>query len=322
MGKSKKSRGDFIFIWLGLLLFVCSSVALASGRFAVPFAQVLRILASTVARVDETWTGAMRDVVLIIRLPRVAAAILAGSALALSGGAYQGVFKKPLVSPDLLGVSEGAGVGASIAILTHLPGWCVQLFAFISGMTATLLAISLPRLMRNRTVLMLVLSGIIISGFMGAVQGILKYMADSESELPSIVFWLMGSLSATKWASVASTAPAMLPAACVLLLLRWRVNLLSLDDIEAMALGVNVNKLRGLVIVCSTVLTASAVCLSGTIGWVGLIIPHLSRLIAGEDNRRILPVSALLGASFLVMVDTLARNLVSTEIPLSILTGL
>jgi iron complex transport system permease protein len=264
----------------------------------------------------------MRDVVLIIRLPRVTAAALAGSALALSGSAYQAVFKNPLVSPDLLGVSAGAGVGASIAILAHLPAWCVQSFAFISGMTATLLAISIPRLMKNRTILMLVLSGVIVSGFMSAIQGLLKYMADSESELPSIVFWLMGSLSATKWASVISTVPAMIPAACVLLLIRWRVNLLSLDDAEIMSLGINANKLRGLVIVCSTVLTASAVCLSGTIGWVGLIVPHLSRLTAGEDNMRSLPVSTLLGASFLVTVDTMARNLISTEIPLSILTGL
>jgi iron complex transport system permease protein len=264
----------------------------------------------------------MWNVVLVIRLPRVIAAALIGSALALSGGAYQGVFKNPLVSPDLLGVSAGAGVGASIAILIHLPGWAVQTFAFIAGIIAALGATSLPRLMRNRTILMLVLSGIIVSGFMSAIQGILKYIADSDSELPSIVYWLMGSLTAIKWDSIRSTAPLMLPAAAILLLIRWRINLLSLNDIEARALGVNVGRMRGFVIICSTVLTASAVCLSGTIGWVGLIIPHLSRLLVGEDNRRILPSCVLLGASFMVVVDTLARNLTSGEIPLSILTGL
>jgi iron complex transport system permease protein len=184
------------------------------------------------------------------------------------------------------------------------------------------MALALPRLMRNRGILMLVLSGVVVSGFMGALQGILTYVADADSELPSIVHWLMGSLASAKWEGVRSTLPVMIPAFVLMLALRWRVNILSLDEVEARTLGVDAAKLRGVVIACSTLLTASAVCLSGTIGWVGLIVPHLSRLLLGEDNRRVLPACVLLGASFVVVVDTVARNLTSSEIPLSILTGL
>lgn len=190
------------------------------------------------------------------------------------------------------------------------------------GIIAVLITTSLPKFLRNRSTLMLVLSGVIVSGFMSSFQGLLKYTADTETELPSIVYGLMGSLSAVKWSSLRPQLPAMLLAMIVLLLLRWRINLLSLSDVEARSLAVNASKLRGLIITCSTVLTACAVCLCGTIGWVGLIIPHLSRLSIGEDNCGVLPSSVLLGASFMLAVDTLARSICSTEIPLSVLTGM
>lgn len=315
-------RRYLTFAVLSLFLCVCCFLSLVSGRFHVPLLQALRILLSVFAPVPQTWTDSMRDVILLIRLPRILGAVFTGAALGISGAVYQGVFRNPLVSPSLLGVSAGAGVGASVAILMHLPAWAIQLGAFCAGITAALLATFLPKLMRNRTILMLVLSGVVVTGFMTSIQGVLKYAADTDSELPSIVYWLMGSLSSVRWESVVSSASVMFLPFCFLLLVRWRINVLSLGDVEARSLGVNVTRLRGIVIVCATMLTASAVCLSGTIGWVGLIIPHFARLLFNEDNRTVLPASMLIGASFMIIVDTLSRNLTSTEIPLSILTGL
>lgn len=315
-------RVQSVFASLLLLLVLSAFAAVVCGKFPLPPREAARILASRCLPVEQTWTKRMEDVVLLIRLPRIVGAMLVGGALALAGGAYQGVFKNPLVSPDLLGVAAGAGVGASFAILMHWPGWCIQLCAFCCGLVAAGMAVSLPRVMRNRTVLMLVLSGVIVSGFMSAVQGILKYVADSDSELPSIVYWLMGSLNDVKRENIAGTAPVALAAMAALLAVRWRINLLSLSDIEARSLGVDVQRLRRFAIVCATVLTASVVCLAGNIGWVGLIVPHLARLLVGEDNRYSLPASVLAGACFMVVVDTLTRTLTSGALPLSILTGL
>lgn len=315
-----KERMLILLLGIVMIIFGCS--ALAIGRYYVPVGQVIRILLSKVLPMEVSWTKEMWNVVMIIRMPRVMAAILTGASLALSGAVYQSVFKNPLVSPDLLGVSAGAGVGASLAILMHLPPASIQLMAFTIGILAVLLSIMIPKLLYNQNTLMLILAGIVVSGFMNAVQGFLKYIADSDSELPSIVYWLMGSLSAVKWSSIQTVAPVMILAGIVLLLLRWRINLLSLNDVEARSLGINVKKMRGLTIVCATILTASAVCLSGNVGWIGLIIPHLARLLAGEDNQNLLPVSVLLGASFMILTDTLARTITSAEIPLSIFSGM
>jgi iron complex transport system permease protein len=264
----------------------------------------------------------MWNVVMVIRLPRVIGAVLAGAALALSGATYQGVFRNTLVSPDLLGVASGAGVGASIAILLHMPNWSIQVFAFILGIVAVLLTLTLPKLLKNNSTLMLVLSGVIVSGFISSVQGLLKYMADTDTELPSIIYWLMGSLVSVQWKSILPLFPAMVIAMIILMLFRWRINLLAFGEAESRSLGVNVRKMNRITIICSTVLTAGAVCMCGTIGWVGLVIPHLSRLLLGEDNRNILPSSILLGATFLLLVDTIARSISSAEIPLSVLTGM
>lgn len=263
----------------------------------------------------------MESVILAVRLPRLMGAMLVGSALSLSGAAYQSLFRNPLVSPDLLGISSGACVGAAFAILLELPAPLVQLSALGTGLLTVFLTTLIPGLFRNRSSLMLVLSGVIMSGFMSALLGIAKYVADPENHLASIVYWTMGSFSNVRMKDVLLISPPILAAMAALLLLRWRVNLLSLGDAEAGSLGVNVRRARGVTILCSTVLTACAVCLCGTIGWAGLIVPHLGRLIVGQDNRYLLPMSAVLGALFLVVVDTLARNLTGSEIPLSIITG-
>lgn len=316
------SRNRLIWTFV-LALAVTAVVCLGLGRFSVPFLQSLRILvnAFTPWRLETTWSDRMESVILAVRLPRLMGAMLVGSALSLSGAAYQSLFRNPLVSPDLLGISSGACVGAAFAILLELPAPLVQLSALGTGLLTVFLTTLIPGLFRNRSSLMLVLSGVIMSGFMSALLGIAKYVADPENHLASIVYWTMGSFSNVRMKDVLLISPPILAAMAALLLLRWRVNLLSLGDAEAGSLGVNVRRARGVTILCSTVLTACAVCLCGTIGWAGLIVPHLGRLIVGQDNRYLLPMSAVLGALFLVVVDTLARNLTGSEIPLSIITG-
>ncbi|AEF83782.1 HmuU protein [Treponema primitia ZAS-2] len=305
-----------------ILLPAISLCALAMGRYRVPLPQVAAILANRLLPLSPSWTAQMENVVLNIRLPRIFAAILVGSALGLSGAVYQGMFRNPLVSPDILGVSSGACVGAAAAILYHLGPWAIQLLALAGGLAAVLLTVTIPKLFKNASSLMLVLAGVVVSGFMNALLGAMKYIADPENELAAIVYWTMGSLASARGTETLIMAPGILTALVLVLLLRWRINLLALGDAEAHSLGVNVRALRGLMILCSTTLTALAICLSGTIGWVGLVIPHLGRLLVGQDHQHLLPASALIGAVFMVIVDTLARNISGSEIPLSILTGL
>ena len=311
-----------VMLVLSLLLLAAVTVALCVGRYEVPPAAAFQILAAQVLPIDvSTWPDAMSDVVLKLRFPRVLAAILVGGALALAGAVYQGIFKNPLVSPDLLGVSSGACVGAAVSILLGLGLLSRQVFAFAGGVIAVALAMLIPRLMRRDSTIMLVLSGVIVGGFMGSVIGLIKYVADPETQLPDIVYWQLGSIAKVNMDAVAAVAPVMILTAAVLFAMRWRVNLLSLGDQDAKTLGVNLRRERGVAVACATVLTACAVCLSGTIGWIGLVMPHVARRLVGADNRRVLPVAAVLSAIFLLVIDTLARTLSGGELPLGILTG-
>jgi iron complex transport system permease protein len=232
------------------------------------------------------------------------------------------VFRNPLVSPDLLGVSSGACVGASAAILLHFSAFGVQAAALCAGLTAVTLTTMVPRFFKNTSSMALVLSGVIVSGFMTSIQGIFKYIADPYNDLPSIVYWALGSLGPVKTKDILAIGPVIVLSMAAVTAIRWRINLLTLGDVEAASLGVNVKRLRAGVVTCATLLTASAVCISGTIGWIGLVIPHLGRLLSGNDNKRLIPASALLGAAFTILVDTIARSLTGSEIPLSILTGI
>jgi iron complex transport system permease protein len=314
---------DFkLYAILALILCFLFAASLTRGRFNVPVMEMARILTSRLTALDVTWTSQMENVILKIRLPRLVGAALVGGALSVSGTAYQSVFKNPLVSPDLLGVSSGACVGASAAILMHWGALGVQLSALAAGILAVVITTSIPRFFRNGSTPMLVLSGVIVSGFMTSIQGLLKYAADPHNELPSIVYWAMGSFGSVTVRDIAVIGPIAVIVMTILFALRWRINLLSLGDSEARSLGVDIRRMRGLVVFCATLLTAGAVCMSGTIGWIGLVIPHLGRILAGHDNKRLVPVSILLGASFTILVDTFARNLTASEIPLSILTGI
>ena len=307
---------------LVVLLVVVFFIALCAGRYSIRVTEVVRILASSVFDVTQTWDDRAYGVIFTLRLPRTIGAVLVGAALSLAGAAYQGVFKNPLVSPDLLGVSSGACVGAAIAILLGMNSLGVQALAFAVGIGAVTLTMLIPRLFRSSSMMMLVLSGVIVRGMMDSVVGVIKYIADPETQLADITYWTLGSLVKVLSSDLFAIAPVIAAGCLMVLLLSWRINILSLGEQEARALGVHVGFVRGVVIICSTLLTASAVCVCGTIGWVGLVIPHLSRITVGQDNTKSIPVSLLMGAIFMVAIDTLARVLTSLELPLSILTGI
>lgn len=311
-----------------LCLIGCTLVALCSGRYTVHLKDAVLVLYSGLRKLlglpelPRNWDAMAESVIYTLRLPRVVAAILVGGALSLSGAAYQGVFKNPLVSPDLLGVSTGACVGAAIAILLHLNATGIQLLAFAFGMLTVGLTVSIPRLMKNDSVTMLVLSGVIVGGIMSSIMGVIKYIADPETELADITYWQMGSLAKVTQSDVLAIILPIAAAAALLIAIRWQINLLSLGDREAKTLGIRIGLTRNVIILCSTLLTACAVCLCGTIGWVGLVIPHLSRILVGPDNVKSIPVSCVLGSIFMLLIDTVARSATTLEIPLSILTGL
>lgn len=307
---------------LVVLLAVVFFIALCAGRYSIRVTEVVRILASSIFDVTQTWDDKAYGVIFTLRLPRTIGAVLVGAALSLAGAAYQGVFKNPLVSPDLLGVSSGACVGAAIAILLGMNSLGVQALAFAVGIGAVTLTMLIPRLFRSSSMMMLVLSGVIVRGMMDSVVGVIKYIADPETQLADITYWTLGSLVKVLSSDLFAIAPVIAAGCLMVLLLSWRINILSLGEQEARALGVHVGFVRGVVIICSTLLTASAVCVCGTIGWVGLVIPHLSRITVGQDNTKSIPVSLLMGAIFMVAIDTLARVLTSLELPLSILTGI
>jgi iron complex transport system permease protein len=290
--------------------------ALALGRFPIAPAQLWAILTGA-----ETGPGAI--VFWNIRAPRVAAAILVGAALAAAGAAFQGMFRNPLASPDLLGVSAGASLGAVLGIFLGLPVAAVQGLAFAGGIAAVAAVAALGAAVRGQgdPVLVLILAGIALGALMGAAISLLKILADPYNQLPAITFWLLGTLSAATRGDMLAAAPPALAGLLVLLLLRWRLNLLTLGEDEARALGVNTMALRAAAVAGATLATASVTALAGAVGWVGLVVPHMARLLGGPDLRRLIPLSALLGAAFLLAVDTLARVAGRTEVPLGILTA-
>ena len=269
---------------------------------------------------EQTWGASEQTVIFRIRLPRVVAAMLVGGGLSIAGASFQGLFRNPLVSPDILGVSAGAGFGAALGILLSGNPMIIQVSAFVFGIIAVLVAYCIGRTVGRGSTL--VLGGIIVGSLFSAFISLTKYVADPYDTLPAIVFWLMGSLSAVSNADIIAIAPPILIGSLCLFLVRWRINLLAVGEEEARALGVDTKWMTMVLVIASTVVTASAVCISGIIGWVGLVVPHIGRMLVGPDFRKLIPVSAVLGASFLLIVDDIARTLTAAEIPLGILTAL
>lgn len=307
----------------GLVVILLLAVLLAAMLGPYPLAPG-EVIAAIARRATGTAQSGPVDTVLFqIRLPRVAAALLVGAALAAAGASYQTLFRNPLVSPDILGVSAGAGFGAVLGILLPLPVFAIQGLGFITGLITVGVVYTLARALRSQNeILVLVLAGIVVGALAGAGISLVKILADPYNQLPAITFWLLGSLSGIKVADMQTVAPLVILGLVPLVLLRWRIGVLSLGDDEAKALGVNVRVVRGVVIAAATLITATAVSVSGVIGWIGLVIPHMARLLVGPRYDRVLPAAALMGAAFLVLIDTVARTAARIEIPLGLLTAL
>ena len=302
------------FTSLVILLVGTILLSLNVGRFPIyplQLGQAIRCLFETECQTPSS----VKTVLWHIRTPRIFVACLVGAALAAAGATYQGMFKNPLVSPDILGVSSGAGLGASLAIFYNLP-------MFYGGILAVLCVSMVASRSRNQDpILVLVLSGIAIGSLLGAGISLLKILADPFTQLPSITYWLLGSFTAVGVKELTQLTPILILGILPLFLLRWRLNLLALEEDEAKSLGIPIQRTRYILIIFTTLCTASAVSITGIIGWVGLLVPHIARLLVGANFILLLPTSLLLGASFLLLTDTLARTVASIELPIGILTS-
>jgi len=301
-------------------LLLLAAWSLTVGAYPVTLEQALAALRERMN--GSAGAGTIDTVLFGIRLPRMTAAITVGACLAAAGACYQAIFRNPLVSPDILGVSAGAGMGAVLGIFLSLPAGGIQLLAFLGGMATVGLVVGIAASMREReSVLTLILAGVVIGALAGACTSLLKMVADPYDQLPAITFWLLGSLSAVNGGDVLSILPFALLGLAPLVALRWRIGVLSLGDDEAQALGIPVRGTRLLVIGCATLVTSSVVAIAGVIGWVGLVIPHIARMMVGPSFARLLPASAILGAAYLLLVDTAARSISGSEVPLGLLTA-
>lgn len=306
-----------------VLLIALALIAFSVGRFAISPSELLTVLWARLSGNGHTLPATYDTVIFQIRGPRVLAAMLIGAALSGAGAVYQNMFRNPLVSPDILGVSSGAALGAVLAIFLSLPILAIQGFAFAGGLVAVALVYFIGNAVRGHDpILALILTGVVVGTLFGSFIALMKTLADPYNQLPAITFWLLGSLSSISPADLWVAAPMVLLGLAPVFLLRWRMNLLSLSDDEARALGVNVSRLRLVIVTCATLVTAAAVAISGIIGWIGLLIPHAARLLVGPEFARMLPLSLLLGACYLLAVDTLARTMTSIEIPPGVLTAL
>ena len=291
------------------------------GRYPIMPGELIKILLSRVFDIQQTWSDAAEHVVFNIRLPRVEAAALVGASLSVAGVCYQGMFQNPMVSPGILGASSGAGCGAALAILLGFSYYAISLTAFIFGLGAVMLAYVISRMSKINPILAMVLAGMLISSLFSSGTSFIKLVADTQEALPAITYWLMGSLVSIVPKDISFAIKPMVVGIVPLILLRWRINLLTVGEEEALSMGINTTRLRLIVITCATLLTAVSVSISGVIGWVGLVIPHFCRMIYGYDYRRLIPTTLLFGATFLIVVDNVARLATAGEIPIGILTS-
>ena len=300
-------------------LFLLALVSMSVGKYGGP-SEIVAALRSAAS--GQATDPVLSTVLWNVRLPRVAGAILIGAALAAAGATYQGLFRNPLVSPDILGVSGGASLGAVIGIFLSLPVLAIQAVSFAGGLLAVAAVYAVGMAIRGRDpALTLVLAGIAIGALVGAGISLIKILADPYDQLPAITYWLLGSLTAITRLDVVSILPALLVGLVPLVLFRWRMNLMTLGDEEAQTLGVDTRLTRTVLIAAATLITAAAVSVSGVIGWIGLVIPHIARMLVGPDFRRLLPASMISGAAYLLVVDMLARSIALIEVPLGILTA-
>lgn len=318
--RKKLSYSSIILILFAVLIAVIiGSVVL--GRYPIGLKELLGIVGSRFFDIEPFWTPVQESLLLQHRLPRILLACLVGCCLSSAGAAYQGVFQNPMAAPDILGASSGAAFGAALAILLDLNSTMIILLAFVCSMATVAVVIYTGNMAKGKRVLGLVLAGIMIGSLVSSGTSFIKLVADPDDQLPAITYWLMGSLNGTMPNDVKLAIIPMAVGLVPLFLLRWRINILTFGDDEAQAMGVNAKRLRTVVILCSTLVTAASVAVSGVIGWVGLVIPHLTRRMVGNNYRHLMPASMLFGAIFLLLVDDISRNLLATEIPIGILTS-
>lgn len=318
--KKRLSPGGVLLI-LGALLIAAIAISVTLGRYPISLKELGGILWSKLFPLEPFWTPVQESLLLQHRLPRILLACMVGCCLSSAGAAYQGVFQNPMAAPDILGASSGAAFGAALAILLGLGSTMIVALAFLCSMGTVALVMFTAGKAKGKRVLGLVLSGIMIGSLISSGTSFIKLVADPEDQLPAITYWLMGSLNGTSPKDLLLAAIPMVIGLVPLLLLRWRINLLTLGDEQARTMGVNAGRLRTVVILCATLITAASVAVSGVIGWVGLVIPHLARKLVGSSYKHLMPASMLFGALFLLAVDDVSRNLLATEIPIGILTS-
>ena len=320
----KQSRGTSSIVWLflGILLLVSVFISFGLGRYAIPLPHVGGILLQRLLPIDPYWSATDERVVMLIRFPRILLALVSGGGLALSGAVLQGIFRNPLVGPQVIGVSTGSGFGGALAIMLFSSQFITMGFAFVFGLLAVLIVFGLSRMQGRSPVLMVVLAGVIAGALFSALTSLIKYVADPYDKLPAIVVWLMGSFATATYKTLQVAAVPIILAGVFLYLIRFRLNIVSLGEEEAEAMGVNTDRLRWMILTAVSVVTAAVVSAAGIVGWIGLVVPHIARMIVGPDHRRLLPASALIGGIYTLWIDNIARAATPAEIPLGIITAI
>lgn len=304
-----------------LLPIVCALVCIGIGRYSVTMLETIDILLNSIISDNSVIDEQSKTVIMNVRLPRIIMAIACGGGLAVAGAGLQGMFSNPLVSPDTMGVAAGASFGAALALLYNGNLIVIQITAMAFGLIAVALAYTVSQKKGKRSLVMLVLSGMLVSAMFQAFVSLVKYVADTDNQLPAITYWLMGSMASATYKTLAMGLPPIIFGCVIIFLIRWKINILSLSEDEAKSMGVNVARLRLVLIFATTMITASCVSMCGLVGWVGLLIPHVSRMLFGSNNRNVIPAAISLGAVFMLIVDTIARSATAAEIPVSILTA-
>ncbi len=318
---NKIKFGFYSKIVLFLLPFAAAVVCIGIGRYHISITDTVRVLLSPLMGTMNEMDSTQVSVIFSVRLPRILLAMFIGAGLSVSGAAFQGLFTNPLATPDTLGVASGASFGAALALLFSANLLAVQVSALVFGMCAIMLTHFISQQRGKSNIVMLVLSGMVVSSLFQALVSLVKYVADPQDVLPSITYWLMGSLTGISYSRLSLGIPFILSGTMIIFFLRWRLNIMALSSDEARSLGVNVKLVRILIMLAATFVTASCVSMCGQVGWVGLLVPHISRMLYGSNNKNVVPVSISLGAMFMVMIDTAARSATAAEIPISILTA-
>jgi iron complex transport system permease protein len=319
--EKRKIPYSVIVLGLGIILILAIVISFFIGRYPINPGELFGILFSKIFPIDQFWPDQMETILFNVRLPRILLACLIGCSLAAAGASYQGIFQNPMAAPDILGATSGAAFGAALAIINEGNNLTITLSAFAFSLLTVTVVYLISKRAQGKKVLGLVLCGIMVSSLFTAATSYLKLVADPNDELQAITYWLMGSLSGATQKTVLMAFIPMAIGLIPLFFLRWRINVLTLGDEEARTMGINATHLRLIIILCATLVTAASVSVSGMIGWVGLVIPHLARMLVGNNYKHLMPATMLFGAVFMLIVDNVSRNLLQTEIPIGILTA-